>query len=346
MNLLLIISLIININNFNGFTFPFTFSLILSVIPLYFSLCDILFTHKLVIILRYVSQQTLKALNQNWFDNFLMDCCIKRDYGFELSILENFLTGCDEDGYIKKKLMRKKDFEKLIKKEYLLNTNEINITMCYYLSSDNIYFEYYDLKENNFAVIVSKNILLDLIKTNTIIQDEVIVYINSLESEKLLLFYNYSSINGQFIYQVNLTVCFNGNVEKFINEKQMILQRKRGDFSYGHLHVLDCSTKIKYLYNYFLKMNKLELDIKDIVLGQDFKEYMYYNWDIDTIILTILFIIIYSPVFIIKILCLIIEYLLIYILFGKEYNEGILFNKYFNLLNEEGNYWVTGCEGL
>lgn len=298
MNITLLVSLIINLNTFDGnWNFPFTFSLLLSVIPLYFSICDVLYSPSWKITIIYTIQQTLKSINSVWLEKHLIKTRSMLDnvkYSeWDVSPLSIFITGCDEDGFIKKNYMKSQDIGEL------------------YININNMIFD--DEKIDKIYNIDNK--IDKIIEYKKIYEDEENKNINIDHSNSNILFiygYYYFIKIEDDLYIVdkknNRNVYFHINNEdiEFLEKPIKIVKNYPNYFHYGNIHMLNKKEKmLYYLYikiksKKFIKFKQLKKYIQNGETIGVIEEYEIESKYISYWSLAILFSILYSPIFLIK----------------------------------------------
>lgn len=316
MNLILLVTLFISINTFDGnWNFPFTFSFILSIIPLYFSLCDILFSPNWRIIICFIIQQTFKSINSLWYENHVQtirNLIDEKDRDCEINILSRFITGCDKDGIFKKVFLGEKELEELYNK---INLEEELLP----------WFQDINIEEKKEEVFESNNYII----------------FDNIDSWLIKNKKNYDKYNSKYYYinksknEEDLEFLKNDNCRMIINNNCF--------YHYGNIHVLNNDEKVLYLANICGKKYKPG---QDKIINVNYSIYLLFIICYSPILIIKLLLMLLSlPLFIIwnprgirKSYKLkdILEYIYFY------YKIFFLVPEDDKKISENGYYWISG----
>lgn len=231
MNLLLIIATITSVNSYIQTHNVFSFiAIILSIIPIYFSIRNILKIPTLKILFLYILQQILLAFNKSYFEevfqhgsNMFHGLC-KNNIDWKI-----FVSGCQKNGLIEKKYF---------------NLNEISIFLPY--SELSIEYDIIELNINENIINTSYNgweILYNFQNIHIISKNNVLYYIE-LEQDGFRhnKIYKFSKNN----IDINFLQCDNDK------DKYMLTNFCNFEID-GSIHVLNILERLKYNIYYDFK---------------------------------------------------------------------------------------------
>lgn len=354
MNLLLFFTLFNIVRNVNVIDTITIINFILIVIPIYFSMLNLMRCPSIILIFKIILQNTIKTININWFESIIEKSVnLRNSNDFKkyhmISNIRIFLTGCDKDGIIKKKYFNKNEVTNFYKWRNLnININSYNVD----LDVDPHFDDY--IKRLGEKIDLVNGIDIYIVKS-MIIYKRLTDKIDEFELKPDLIFTNLGNGNRNNIikiYKDNLEILneFKGNDQwddfdiifisengyktkmykinketiKFIKETYYICKYKANIFTDGVLHVLNNEEKIKYLKScrFNVTNSKYNIDTKQNCLLQKMT-----------------YLILSSPLIVLK--CLI--YLLYFLIYWdfECLNYDFIIEKFsINGNDGSGSYWI------
>lgn len=257
MNLLLIIATITSVNSYIQTHNVFSFiAIILSIIPIYFSIRNILKIPTLKILFLYILQQILLAFNKSYFEevfqhgsNMFHGLC-KNNIDWKI-----FVSGCQKNGLIEKKYF---------------NLNEISIFLPY--SELSIEYDIIELNINENIINTSYNgweILYNFQNIHIISKNNVLYYIE-LEQDGFRhnKIYKFSKNN----IDINFLQCDNDK------DKYMLTNFCNFEID-GSIHVLNILERLKYNIYYDFKCYRTFRNRKSFEFLNKIKEFEKKEFD-------------------------------------------------------------------
>lgn len=122
--LILILSFTLSISSIiHGRNWANSITFILCFIPLYLSLVSLFKIPKIILVIKYVCQQTLLTFNRRWGENFILNGVI---HGNKIKyFLNNWIKCCAKNGILECKFYTNDEFSNIYPQTLKLNKNEI-----------------------------------------------------------------------------------------------------------------------------------------------------------------------------------------------------------------------------